>query len=156
MRFAGYCLVVIVFVVLAGCSGNDEKEKSAEVEENGGREQSRSAEVVYEPQLLSIKGEEAAALLQEEADTVVVDVRPLQERQQIRIPGAVAVSLMDIMQGKEELPRTKPLLLVCTVGGRSYAAGLYMLKNGYVRLYNLRGGISAWEKAGMALEAGGQ
>ncbi len=152
--FLKFFLVAVVALTLAACSGNEEKEKSTGVDDTQGQQQAERVEVVHEPQLLSVLPQEAALLLQKEKDTLVVDVRTQQEIQQVRIPGSVPVSLMDIMQGREDLPKNKPILLVCAVGGRSYAAGLYMLKNGYSRLYNLRGGIVAWEKNGMSVEAG--
>lgn len=149
------CFVIIVTAVfLSGCSGNADKDNDTTGEDAARQEQPRAVEIVYEPQLLSLLPGEAAVLLQEEKSTLVIDVRMPKEREQVRIPGSVPVSLMDIMQGKEDLPKDKPLLLVCAVGGRSYAAGLYLLKNGYSRLYNLRGGIAAWEKSGLVLETG--
>ena len=143
------CSLVVVLALLSGCSRDEERKKEAADEE-----QSPAGEQVHEPQLLSVLPEEAAQLLGREPTTVVVDVRTDQGRQEVRIPGSLPVSLDEIMAGKAELPRDKPLLLVCDVGGRSYAAGLFLLKDGYARLYNLRGGIAAWQRHGMAVESG--
>lgn len=147
-----YLLILVALAaILSGCSGNDEKEKDKSTAEG---EQGPAVEVIYEPRLLSVLPAEAALLLQNEKGAMVIDVRTPQEQQGVRIPGSVVVPLGVIMEGSENLPKDKPLLLVCDVGGRSYAAGLYLLKNGYARLYNLRGGIAAWQRAGMVIEAG--
>ena len=54
---------------------------------------------------------------------------------------------MDIMRGKYSIPRDRPLLLVCAVGGRSYAAMQILASKGYHELYNVSGGIAAWKQA---------
>ena len=50
------------------------------------------------------------------------------------------------------LPTGQPLLLICAVGGRSYAVGRYFSGKGYGEIYNLAGGISAWKAAGLPLQ----
>jgi len=140
----------VVLVVLAGCSG----EPAEEVQPPAGEHQSATvmpATAVFK----SILASEASDLLGREQDMLIVDVRTPAEREQLRIPGSVAVPFEDILQDQAQLPKDRPLLLVCAVGGRSYAAGLYLAKKNYPLVYNLRGGIAAWEKAGLPLERGG-
>jgi rhodanese-related sulfurtransferase len=55
------------------------------------------------------------------------------------------------MKGTVPLPKDKPILLVCAVGGRSYVAAQVMSRQGFQEVYNLSGGISAWVKAGLPL-----
>jgi len=99
----------------------------------------------------SIGPEEAMRLLQSRDDIVFLDVRTLQERSQGAIPGSKLVSIFDLVQGKLSLPKDKPVLLVCAVGGRSYAAGQVLSRQGYREVYNLSGGINAWYKAGLPI-----
>ena len=54
--------------------------------------------------------------------------------------------------GAITLPKDKPLLLVCAVGGRSYAVAQVLQHQGYGELYNLNGGIAAWKEAGLPLQ----
>lgn len=142
-------LAMAVTSVVAGCSGEPEIEDTNSVQGNSG-----IAAVVQAPEFSSLLPLEAFSLLEREKNALVVDVRTPEEREQLRITGSVPVSLGELMQGQVQLPRDKPLLLVCAVGGRSYAAGLYLVKEKYLRVYNLRGGIFAWEKAGLPLEQG--
>ncbi len=140
---------VVLFVMLTGCSSDpagDDKKKTTE----------SSSEVILplEPEFESILPREASDLLAREKSVLIVDVRTEAEREQLRIPNSIAVPLGDIMGGQADLPRNKPLLLVCAVGGRSYAAGLYLSNEKYPLVYNLRGGILAWEKEGLPLEYG--
>jgi rhodanese-related sulfurtransferase len=142
-------LAFVVFFMLTGCSDEPSSE-----DKRGTAESSSEAILPLEPEFESILPREASELLQREKSVVVVDVRTETERELLRIPNSIAVSLGDIMSGKADLPRDKPLLLVCAVGGRSYAAGLYLSREKYPLVYNLRGGILAWEKEGLPLEYG--
>lgn len=150
-RMQCVALILIVAGLLTGCSGEPEEEK------NSGSQGSPEVSIMpLEPEFTPILPREAFDLREEEKSVLVVDVRTLAEREKVRIPGSVAAPLGELMQGQFELPRDKPLLLVCAVGGRSYAAGLYLMSKQYLRVYNLKGGIIAWEKADLPLEYGQQ
>jgi len=148
-RLVGLFLGFLLLSGLTGCS--EEPATQAEATAGAG---TPVAAVISEPEFASLLALEAQALLAKEPNTLIVDVRTEAEREQVRIPGSVAVPLADVLKGVAGLPKDKPLLLVCAVGGRSYAAGLYLAQEKYPRIYNLRGGISAWQKAGLPLEYG--
>jgi rhodanese-related sulfurtransferase len=135
--------------MLTGCSSEPSSE-----DEKSTNDRSSAITLPLEPTFESILPREAFGLLERDKGIVVIDVRTEAEREQLRIPNSAAVPLGDIMRGQADLPRDKPLLLVCAVGGRSYAAGLYLIKEKYPLVYNLRGGILAWEKEGLPLEFG--
>lgn len=147
-RVVPVVVVVALFGFLAGCSSEPARE-----EERSAEETVRPAQPIA-PEFRSILPQEAFVLREREKDLLVVDVRTAEELALLRIPGSMAVPLAELMQGQARLPKDKPLLLVCAVGGRSYAAGLYLVKEKYLRVYNLKGGISAWQKAGLPLEHG--
>ncbi|WP_163337736.1 rhodanese-like domain-containing protein [Desulfopila sp. IMCC35008] len=146
-------LVLIFFVmVLAGCS-----DETGEQGQNTNPVPPPAPAVeapAPEPHYISVLPQEAYQLIQNNPELIVVDVRTPEERKEARIKDSVAVSFMDIVKGDETLPKDKPLLLVCAVGGRSYGAGLYLQKRGYPFLYNLRGGIMGWYKEGLPLVTG--
>lgn len=106
-----------------------------------------------EPEFLSLLPAEAHELVQER-NVVIVDVRSEVERAEAVIPGSISVPLTKLAAGEFDLPKEQAILLVCAVGGRSYGAGLYLMQQGYLQVYNLRGGIVAWAKSGLPLEAG--
>lgn len=113
----------------------------------------QSVAVPSEPEFLSLLPAEAHRLVQER-EVVIVDVRSEAERAEVSIPGSISVPLTRLAAGEFELPKEQPVLLVCAVGGRSYGAGLYLMRQGYLQVYNLRGGISAWSKEGLPVEHG--
>lgn len=101
--------------------------------------------------LKSITPAEALRMQQTRNDLVFLDVRTPKERSYGAIPGTRLVSIYDLMKGTISLPKDKPVLLVCAVGGRSYVAAQFMSRQGFQEVYNLSGGISAWTKAGLPL-----
>lgn len=114
-------------------------------------QQSAQSVPAAEKILKSISPVEALQMQQSRSDLIFLDVRTPQERSYGAIPGSRLVSIYDLMKGAIPLPKDKPILLVCAVGGRSYVAGQVMSRQGYQEVYNLSGGISAWVKAGLPL-----
>jgi len=99
----------------------------------------------------SLKPVEAKALIESKKDLAIIDVRSPEELVHGSIPGAKLIPFTELAKGRASLPEGRPLLLVCAVGGRSYAVGRYFSGNGYREIYNLEGGISAWKAAGLPL-----
>lgn len=116
-----------------------------------GQQQAAQAASAGEKILKSISPVEALQMQQSRSDLVFLDVRTPQERSYGAIPGTRLVSIYDLMKGAIPLPKDKPILLVCAVGGRSYVAAQVMSRQGFQEVYNLSGGISEWAKAGLPL-----
>ena len=104
-----------------------------------------------EKKFASIEPMEAKELIETTADLQLIDVRSVQEYQQGALPGSTLIPFWEIMKGEHSLPKDKPILLVCAVGGRSLAVGQYLSMKGYQEVYNLSGGLSAWAKQGVPL-----
>lgn len=85
---------------------------------------------------------------------VIVDVREPAEFEQARVPGAALVPMSSFAARYEELPRDRPLLVMCASGNRSQAATAHLLRNGWTDVVNVSGGIVAWEKAGLPVTRG--
>lgn len=87
-------------------------------------------------------------------DALVVDVRDTGEYGAGHIAGARHVPEKQLTERLKELEKFKsrPLIVVCRSGTRSAAAVKVLRDNGFNEAFNLRGGISAWEQAGMPLE----
>jgi len=100
----------------------------------------------------SLSPQEAKALIETRKDLVLVDVRSPEELYEGSIPGSQLMPFGELAKGKITLPTGKPILLICAVGGRSYAVGQYFSGKGYGEIYNLAGGISAWKAAGLPLQ----
>jgi|EPASupsiteSAE347_1022098.scaffolds.fasta_scaffold20305_2 rhodanese-related sulfurtransferase len=104
------------------------------------------------PVFRSLSPREAKSLIEARKDLVLVDVRSPEELREGSIPNSQLIPFGELAQGRMTLPTGKPLLLICAVGGRSYAVGQYFSGKGYGEIYNLDGGISAWKAAGLPLQ----
>lgn len=75
---------------------------------------------------------------------VLLDVREPLELSIAAVVGAVHVPMRDIPVRLTELPRDKPVVVMCHSGMRSYRVAEYLLGNAFKDVFNLRGGIDAW------------
>ena len=87
---------------------------------------------------------EAKSLIESRKDLLLVDVRSPEEFQGGSLPGATLIPFWDFAKGRYDLPKDKPILLICAVGGRSLACGQLLAAKGYREVYNLKGGLDAW------------
>jgi rhodanese-related sulfurtransferase len=97
----------------------------------------------------SLRPEEARNLIDRDKDLLVIDVRSPTEFSQGGLEGSRNIPFIRILEGRHTLPKDKPILLICSIGGRSYAAVQILLEKGYREVFNLDGGLAAWQKAGL-------
>ena len=92
-------------------------------------------------------GDEAKAYMaqHEEGSYTLLDVRQPGEYEQNHLPGAKLIPLPQLSDRLDELDPQKPLIVYCAVGGRSRAAGQLLSGKGFDHVFNLKGGIKAWE-----------
>lgn len=96
----------------------------------------------------------AAARLRENDPPLLVDVREPNEFAAVRARGAALLPLSTFLLRFPQLPRDRPLLVMCAVGGRSAAATAHLLASGFSDVTNIAGGIVAWERAGLPVRHG--
>lgn len=84
----------------------------------------------------------------------LVDVREAQEftGELGHVPGARLVPLAKLLDASSEWDRNAEIVLVCRSGGRSARAATELARRGFRHLYNLRGGMLAWNKARLPVE----
>ena len=99
----------------------------------------------------NITVDEAQQLIQENSNLIILDVRTQQEYDSGHIPNAVLISVEGLADTLGELDKTKPILVYCQSGVRSAQAGQILADNGFSEVYNLEGGIIAWQEAGAAV-----
>jgi rhodanese-related sulfurtransferase len=102
---------------------------------------------------------EAAARLRADAGDdagapVLVDVREPNELVAVRVAGAAHYPMSAFAQRFNELPKDRPLLVLCASGGRSAAVTTFLLRNGWSDVVNVDGGIGAWQRAGLPVKRG--
>ncbi|MDB5070561.1 MAG: sulfurtransferase [Candidatus Eremiobacteraeota bacterium] len=77
-------------------------------------------------------------------DLVLLDVREPDEIATASIPWATVISMREIPVRMNDIPRDKPLVVMCHHGGRSERVAQFLEANGYGNAINLTGGIDAW------------
>ena len=92
-----------------------------------------------------VSPEEAAAMMEEETDYIILDVRTQEEYEAAHIPGAICIPNETIGTGDiPELPDKDQLILVyCRSGNRSKQASEKLAKQGYTNIVEF-GGINSW------------
>jgi rhodanese-related sulfurtransferase len=93
-------------------------------------------------ELKGMMGENAPAL---------IDVRTGAEVARGVIAGARHVELQTLPQRLNELPKDQTLVVYCQSGGRSAQAANFLAGQGFGPVYNLAGGILAWQREGEPL-----
>jgi len=94
---------------------------------------------------------EDAATALGQGKLTLVDVRDTDERADAHVAGSRHIPLDELPGRLGELAADTPVAFVCRSGARSSRAARAAAKHG-VQASNVRGGMLAWEKAGLATE----
>lgn len=96
---------------------------------------------------------EATMLINRE-DAIVLDVRETNEFQTGHIVNSVHIPQGSLKDRLSELEKhkDKPIVVACRSGHRSGQACSVLKKSGYENVYNLSGGVMAWESANLPLQ----
>ena len=121
LKHAAFMLCAILF--LAGCTAN----------------------IPQEATYRQIGMEEAIAMMEEETNYIILDVRTLEEFSEGHIPGAINIPNEDI--GTAEIPelpnKEQRILVYCRSGNRSKQAAEKLVALGYTNIVEF-GGIRDW------------
>ena len=100
-----------------------------------------------------ISAQEAVQLLNHD-DALLLDVREDSEFKDGHIIDAMHIPLGKLDSRIDELEkfREKSIIVSCRSGHRSSAACARLRKGGYETVYNLKGGVMAWQSAGLPLQ----
>jgi rhodanese-related sulfurtransferase len=79
-------------------------------------------------------------------DVVLLDVREPEELELASVHGVWHLPMRQVPDRLDELPRDKPLVVMCHAGGRSRLVAEFLTDNGFERVFNLQGGIDAWSR----------
>ncbi len=101
----------------------------------------------------SLSATEAQARIAQDQTLFILDVREPNEFQAGHIDGAKLIPLSELSARLNELPTDRDILCVCLSGGRSSSATSQLTGAGYSAI-NLRGGMSAWQGAGLPVKKG--
>ena len=81
---------------------------------------------------------------------IMLDVRTQEEYDEGYIEGCTHIDWYndDFKASVEKLDKTKPIYVYCHSGGRSKKAANLLVTLGFGEVYNLKGGIQAWNNVG--------
>lgn len=81
----------------------------------------------------------------------VLDVRDHMERGEKHIPGSLHTFVGHLEENLPVCPKDTPLVVHCSVGNRSALACSILKRHGFAQVFNMLGGIKAWEALGLPL-----
>ena len=81
-------------------------------------------------------------------DLFVLDVRTDKEWSVGRIDGAKQIFAGYLRQRISEVPRDRPIAVMCSSGLRGSLGAGILQDHGYDNVYNVLGGMGGWNKAG--------
>lgn len=84
----------------------------------------------------------------------LIDVREPQEftGELGHVPGSTLVPLATLPEAAAAWDPQRDIVLICRAGGRSARAAMELARRGFRHLYNLRGGMLAWNEAHLPVE----
>ena len=80
-----------------------------------------------------------------EGSFTLLDVRQPKEYERARIPGSQLMPLPTLDEQLQQLDPEKPVIAYWAAGKRSRAAAQILTGRGFKQVYNLKGGIAAWQ-----------
>jgi rhodanese-related sulfurtransferase len=97
---------------------------------------------------------EATRLMNQGANVLILDVREAQEFALGHLPRARNVPLKELPGRTGEFTKFKarPVIVTCKSGLRAAGAVRALRAAGFEQVYQLRGGVAAWQQASLPLE----
>ena len=87
-------------------------------------------------------------MMEKYKNLLVLDVRSLDEYNSGHIDGCKHIYAGLVEQYANEIPKDRPVALICKSGTRSGFASSMLLRMGYKNIYNVLGGMTSWANAG--------
>jgi len=92
-------------------------------------------------------------LLQQGEAIRLLDVRSVAEMDRGMLPNAEKLPLHTLPVRLNEIASDETVILYCRSGARSAQGVGFMAEQGYDRVYNLKGGVIAWQQSGLPFGA---
>ena len=95
-----------------------------------------------------------ATRLINQGPALVLDVRDEKEFAAGHLPKARHIPLRDLAGRLGEIAKfkDKPVIVTCKGGTRARAACRFLRKSGFTKVFQLKGGVAAWQQASLPLE----
>ncbi|MGB9929104.1 MAG: MBL fold metallo-hydrolase [Methanosarcina sp.] len=86
--------------------------------------------------------------LEKDEPMIILDVRGKEEWEKGHIEEARNIYVGHLEQNLDQVPETCPIVVYCGTARRSNIAASILKKNGYEKVYNVLGSMTAWKNAG--------
>ncbi|MCP4036730.1 MAG: molybdopterin-synthase adenylyltransferase MoeB [bacterium] len=99
-----------------------------------------------EPEVAGIAASELQDCIEEREELLLLDVRGDDEFERARIDGATLIPVEELAGRMHEISswRSRPVVVMCHLGGRGERACRMLMQEGFASVKNLEGGIDAW------------
>ncbi|WP_034335397.1 rhodanese-like domain-containing protein [Deinococcus misasensis] len=81
----------------------------------------------------------------------ILDVRTPEEYNEGHVKGSILLPLNELSNRLHELPHEGDIYVVCRSGNRSRQASELLVQEGFQNVYNVEGGMQAWQAAGFQI-----
>ena len=85
---------------------------------------------------------------------VILDVRERDEFVTVRVEGSLFIPMSQLGVRVDEVPRDRPILVICASGSRSSGATGFLLAQGFRDVGSVAGGIDGWQRLGLPVKRG--
>ena len=141
-------LILAVATLMASCSAESAANEQLEASATTHSETGEAAKIQ------TIRSQDAKALLDQQKDVVVLDIRTPGEFNAGHLANAQHLDFYesDFAQKLKALDPKTPYLVYCAVGGRSREAVRMMQQMGFQQVYDATEGFAALKNAGVSVE----
>lgn len=85
---------------------------------------------------------------------ILLDVRELDEFRNVRVEGSLFVPMSQLGVRLQDVPKDRPVLVMCASGSRSQNVTAYLLQQGWEDVGSVAGGIDGWQRLGLPVKRG--
>ncbi|MHB8891596.1 MAG: rhodanese-like domain-containing protein [Candidatus Limnocylindrales bacterium] len=85
---------------------------------------------------------------------LLLDVRERDEFMSVRIEGSLFIPMSQLGVRLQDVPKDRPILVICASGSRSTGATSYLLAAGWEDVGSVAGGVDTWERMGLPVKRG--
>ena len=85
---------------------------------------------------------------------LLLDVRELDEFRQVRVEGSLFIPMSQLGARVQDIPKDRPILVMCASGSRSQGVTGHLLQNGWQDVGSVAGGIDGWQRLGLPVKRG--
>lgn len=85
---------------------------------------------------------------------LLVDIRERDEFMAVRAENCLFIPMSQLGVRLDEIPRDRPVMLICATGSRSTSATAYLMQHGWQDVGSVAGGIDGWERLGLPVRRG--